>query len=195
MPIKTEKDLWIEMSIREIWTQAHFAEIAYSHIDPKAANGNDAVFSSIHSFLSHCAMVSKMLMANDYPERKGLLKIFAEYLIKLELLKKQKTIAIGSILGIKESSIIHKRKFRNHLEHYDERLKKWIRKYGTNIHVGTYNIGPKSEIPDMLFVSHYDPSTQVFTFVNEDFDLGQLFEEVQRIKVIAATWVNKIKME
>src|SRR3989344_2204649 len=65
VPNKTEKDLWVEMSIREIWTQAHFAEIAYSHIDPKAASGNDAVFSSIHSFLSHCAMVSKMLSASD----------------------------------------------------------------------------------------------------------------------------------
>jgi len=74
MPTKTEKDLWVEMSIREIWTQAHFAEIAFSHVDPKAASNNDAVFSSIHSFLSHCAMVSKMLSAkydNNAPRSIG----------------------------------------------------------------------------------------------------------------------------
>ena len=65
MKKRTEKDFWIEMSIREIWTQAHFAELAYQNIDPKAAGGTDAVFSSIHSFLSHCAIVSKMLSAKD----------------------------------------------------------------------------------------------------------------------------------
>jgi hypothetical protein len=32
-------------------------------------------------------------------------------------------------LKINNESLIHKRRFRNHLEHYDERLKKWINKY------------------------------------------------------------------
>ena len=87
-------DYWVEMSIREVWTQSHFAQIAYSHIDPKASNGTDLVFSSIHSFLSHSAMVSKMLLAkSDDPSSKS----------------------IGDILGIPATSLIHNRKFRNHL--------------------------------------------------------------------------------
>lgn len=194
--MRTEKDLWVEMSIREIWTQANFAEIAYSHIDPKADNGNDAVFSSIHSFLSHCAMVSKMLKANDQSQRKGRIKTFYKYLIKFGLYKnkKVKKNTIGSILGI-ERSIIHEREFRNHLEHYDERLKEWIRQCGTDVNIGTYNTGPKSgiEIPNMLFISHYDPSTQIFTFINNDFDLSKLYTEVQKIKLIADVWVTKVQ--
>lgn len=62
---KTERDYWVEMSIREIWTQAHFAELAYANIDIKATKDTDIVFSSIHSFLSHCAMVSKLLSGKD----------------------------------------------------------------------------------------------------------------------------------
>src|SRR3989344_972283 len=173
MPTKTEKDLWVEMSIYEISAQANFAEIAYSHIDPKAANGNDAVFSSIHSFLSHCAMISKMLAANDDDNPPKL---------------------IGDVLGISNTSLIHRRVFRNHLEHYDERLKEWIKKFGANVNIGTHNIGPRDalQIPNMVFVSHYDQTNRTFTFVNEDFDLGALSTEVQRIKGIADAWVNKV---
>lgn len=171
---RTEKDLWIEMSIRETWTQAHFAELAYRNIDPKAARGTDAVFSSIHSFLSHCAMVSKMLAADDgeTPPR-----------------------SIGDILGVARSSVIHNRRFRNNLEHYDDRLKGWIRQYAAGANVGTYNIGPKGmfQVPNMIYVSHYDPTSNTFTFVNEDFELGVLYEEAQRIKGIAGAWVERME--
>ena len=174
MPNKTAKDLWVEMSIREISTQAHFAEIAYSHIDPKAINGDDAVFSSIHSFLSHCAMISKMLAATDNGNPPKF---------------------IGGVLGIADTSIVHKRVFRNHLEHYDDRLKKWINKFGVNSNIGTYNIGPKTaiQIPNLVFVSHYDPSKGVFTFVNDDFDLTVMANEVQKIKQIADQWVKDME--
>ena len=171
---KTEKDFWVEMSIHEVWTQAHFAEIAYSHIDPKVAVGNDAVFSSIHSFLSHCAMISKMLVANDdgNPAK-----------------------SIGSVLNIADNSMIHERKFRNHLEHFDERIKRWIGKFAAGANIGTYNIDPKSaiQIPGMIFVSHYDPNTHTFTFIDEGFDLSRLYGEVKRIKGIAYEWIKKIE--
>ena len=174
METKTEKDLWFEMSIREIQTQARFAEISYSHIEPKAISGNEAIFSSIHSFLSHCAMISKML--------------FAKY-------DSGTTQTIGNILGIEDSSPIHIRTLRNHLEHYDERLKKWIGEHGVNIMIGDYNIGPKSafNIPNMVNVRHYDPTTKSFTFLDNDFDLGSMFSELQKIKKIANTWILKIQ--
>lgn len=169
-----EKNFWIEMSIREIWTQAHYTEIAYGNMNLKAVNVIDSVFSSIHSFLSHCAMVSKMLKAK-YIE--------------------SSTSDIGDILGISASSIIHKRKFRNSLEHYDRELKKWIKEKGINSVMGTYNIGPKSMIgiPNMIFVKHYDPTDNTFTFVNEDLDLGNLIKEVRGIKDKADKWVKELQ--
>jgi hypothetical protein len=174
MPLRTEKDLWVEMSIREIWTQGHFAEIAYSNIDPKAEHGNDAVFSSIHSFLSHGVMISKMLSAKY---------------------EKTATATIGDVLGIDNSSPIHERKFRNHLEHYDERLADWIRKHGVNIVVGDFNIGSKSaiQIPNIVYIRHYDPTTSMFTFVNDDFNLRTLSIEINRIMIIADNWVKGLE--
>ena len=161
------------MSIREIWTQAHFAQIAYSHIDSAGGN-NDTVFSSIHSFLSHCAIVSKMLVAKD---------------------DEKPPKSIGDILGVPNASLIHKRVFRNHLEHYNERLKRWIKKYGVNKTFGTYNVAPKSafQIPNMVFVSNYDPQSHIFTFVDDDFNLYDLFVEAQRIKDIAGNWVKAME--
>jgi hypothetical protein len=171
VPQRTEKDVWIEMSIREIWTQCHFAERAFSNLDPKAAANSDIVFSSIHSFLSHCAMVSKLLKA------------------------KEQSLRIGAVLNIPVSSKIHKREFRNHLEHYDERLKTWIRQKGVNRSIGTYNIGPKSSlgIPNIVFVSHYDPTTSTFTFVDEDLELRELHQEILQTKSIADSWVKEVE--
>ena len=54
-------DKTIEMGIREIWTQCRFAEISYSNIIDKSRRDVDTTFSSIHSFLSHCGIVSKLL--------------------------------------------------------------------------------------------------------------------------------------
>ena len=162
------------MSVREVWTQSHFAGIAHSHIDPKAERGTDLVFSSIHSFLSHAAMVSKMLLAkSEDPSSKS----------------------IGDILGVPVTSLVHNRKFRNHLEHYDERLKQWIKKAVMGKAIGTYNIGPKSMIviPNMIFVSHYDPTNDTYTFVDEDFNLGELNTELVKINNLADQWVKKME--
>jgi hypothetical protein len=172
--MRSKKDLWVEMSIREIWTQCHFAEIAYSHIDPKASAGTDLVFSSIHSLLSHSAVVSKMLKA------------------KFE----ESSISIGDVLNVPLTSIIHEINFRNSLEHYDKELKKWIEKYPADINVGTYNIGPKNMLEgNIVFVSHYDPATNNFTFVDEDFNLKNLSIELSNIKSKADGWVKKMEAQ
>ena len=174
MATKTEKDLWVKMSIREISTQAHFARIAYRHLNPQNISDTDTTYISIHSFFSHCAMISKMLKSkSDGSSSKS----------------------IGDILGVDDNSPIHKRKFRNHLEHNDQRLKKWIIKYGANINIGTYNVGSKTaiQIPGLIYISNYDPTTQTFTFVDEDFELKPLFTESQRIKDIADKWVGEMQ--
>lgn len=105
--------------------------------------------------------------------------------------------SINDVLGVPATSDIHNRTFRNHLEHYDERLKDWITSRGPNANVGTYNIGPKTafNIPGMVIVSHYDPATDVFTFVDEDFNLGDLHSESERIKTLADQWVTDLQAQ
>jgi hypothetical protein len=170
MPQRTERDFWVEMSVREIWTQCHFAELAYMNLDSKARANIDAVFSSIHSFLSHCAMVSKLLRA------------------------KADSVTIEDVLKVSTTSKIHDRSFRNHLEHYDKRLKTWIKEKGLNAGIGTYNIGPKSMLPSgVVFVSHYDPTSTTFTFVDEDINLRDLHTEIGEIKKVADAWVKNLR--
>ncbi len=188
--MKNKRDLWIEMSIRETWTQCRFAEIAYSHINPKARRPTDLVFSSIHSFLSHCAMVSKMLKARYSSTPKS----FFAKLLETFRRNKRKNPMIGQILSVPLSSVVHNRNFRNSLEHYDKELKKWIKKYPPTINIGTHNIGPKSMFKgNIVFVSHYDPTNDTFTFVDDDFNLGELNEEVSEIKNLADGWIKKVE--
>lgn len=172
--MRDKKQLWIEMSIREIWTQCHFAGVSFNNINPKAERGTDAVFSSIHSFLSHCALASKLLMAED---------------------DSVPPVVIGEVLGVPDSSIIHNRTFRDHLDHYYNRLKRWIEKYPADVNIGTYNIGPKEafKVGDMVLISHYDPNTEIFTFVDEDLNLREMYDEVSRIKTMADTWVKNLR--
>ena len=206
MMAKTEKDFWIEMSIREVWTQCHFAELAFQNIDAKSAKGKDGVFSSIHSFLSHCANVSKMLKATDTPVPKSIgdftlrevckepVSFFSAICSKMFKATGPSPKSIGDILRVPHSSLIHSRTFRNNLEHYDSRLKQWIRKYGQNASVGTYNVGPKSMFSSRVIqINHYDPATSTFTFVNRDFNLRDLYGEACRIKKIADTWVQEME--
>jgi hypothetical protein len=170
------RDKWLEMSVREIWTQCKFAVIAFDNLTAKGQRGTDLTFSSAHSFLSHAANVSKLLKATD---------IASPFVGGV----------VGDELGIPESSPVHDRRLRNNLEHYDERLQKWIAEQGPRANIGTYNIGPRSaiQIPGMVFVTHYDPTTKTFTFVNEDFDLTALDGEIRRIQAAADTWVGRIE--
>ncbi len=170
--MRNKRDFWVEMAIREIWTQAKFACLAFDNIDIKKTKNQDVLFSSIHSFLSHAANISKLLKSKD--DSTGM--------------------AIGDILSIPTSSIVHDRNFRNHLEHYDERLKNWIDKYPADVNIGTYNIAPKGAIKgNILFVSHYDPDSNIFVFVDDEFKLSDLHKEVLIIIQIADSWVKKFE--
>jgi hypothetical protein len=167
-----EQDFWIKMSIYEIEAQAEFARVSLENIFRKGSENNNLVFSSIHPLLSHCAVISKLLKADS------------------------NGITIGSILKIKDDSIIHKRKYRNNMEHYDQELKKWIKEKGINAAIGMDNIGSKSAIgvPNMFFIRHFDNQTHTFTLLDEDFNLVSLLEEIRIIKKKASTWVLTERM-
>jgi len=170
----TAREKWVEMSIREVWTQCKFALIAYNILLSEGASSTDATFFAAHSFLSHAANVSKLLKTKDIdpPNHNNV---------------------IGDELNIDVTSIIHNRDLRNHLEHYDERLQLWILAKGPGANIGTYNVGNKSmiQIPGMVFVTHYDPASQTFTFVDEDYNLKLISEEIRRVQEMADDWVTR----
>jgi hypothetical protein len=165
------ESFWIDLSIREIFSQARYADLAYSDVVRKAELLEDGLFSSIQAFLSHCAMISKMLKRR-YNKLEGR--------------------SIGDMLGISDNSFIHRRQFRDYLEHYDEKLLCWIKQLhqigfpyldGTrqNNAIGDQNI---------THIRNYDRATCTLTLVGEDFDLSAMHAEATRIKEIADRWIE-----
>ncbi len=93
--------------IGEIVLQAKIAERAAERLEADKNNFDDIeVWSSIQSILVAAANVSKIL----WPSKK--------YRSRGENLRKR--------LNIKEDNILSDRNFRNHFEHYDERIEKWF---------------------------------------------------------------------
>ena len=193
-------DKWIEMAIREVWTQCQFAQVAFSNINSKAAANTDAVFSSIHSFLSHCANASKLLDAKERPDEAlkpwRLGSLVSKVLRALGFKRGTGGKTIGEILGVSKRLFIHKKRwFRNSLEHYDERLWAWLKTYGPDVSIFDYNVMPKSTVklaPNSkhIWVRNYDPTSNTFTFTDRDLDLSEMHKEVLDIQQIADQWVK-----
>lgn len=194
------RDKWIEMAIREVWTECQFAQVSLSNIDLKAAPNTDVVFTSIHSFLSHCANASKLLDAKEWPDealknsRVG--SLINTVLRALGFKRGRGGKTIGEILGVSKTLVIHKRRwFRNSLEHYDERLWTWLKTYGPDVLIFDYNVMPKSAVKvapasKHIWVRNYDPVSNTFTFTDKDLDLSEMSKEVLDIQQIADQWVK-----
>jgi hypothetical protein len=185
------KTKWLEMAAREVSTQCMLARRAFDAIT--AAQGVQYPFILIQALLSHCANASKMLQALQEPQRMtryefGWRAVFAR-LRRWGLFRDGPTI--GDLLGIDKSSPVHHRgrQFRNHLEHYDQRLFEWLSKYGPKVGIGDFNVVPKSmiKVKNMIWIRNLDPQTNAFTFVDKDLDLNALVAELDRIRAAADT--------
>jgi hypothetical protein len=141
--------------------------LAYANLHQKAELTTPGAFSSIHSFLAHCAMISKMLQGRF------------------------ETTSIGDVLGLAPNSLIHDRRFRDHLEHYYDWLQKLAKKVGKSP-VAIHTIGPRHmiRVENVVLISHYDPGHCIFTFMGDDFDLASMNAEANRIEEIADQWIN-----
>ena len=152
-------DKTIEMGIREIWSQCRYAEIAYSNALNKSERDVAVTFSSIHSFLSHSGLVSKLLWSRT-------------------LAQNIQSKNLAGILVVSEDSKIKDRTFRDILEHYDNYLKKWINEKGENASIWDNNIGPVEvfNFQNGIRVRHFDPTTSIYTLIGTDLSLIHISE-------------------
>lgn len=166
-------NLTTKMGIREVLSQTQYADVAFGNVLIKGANSTIVAFSSVHSFLTHSAMLSKLLWSDSLVD------------------KSSKTLA--EVLDIPDGLKIKDRKFRNILEHYDEHLKRWIDNKSNNSMIMDNNIGPRSTIKsgNAVWIRHYDPTTGIFTLIDNDLNLADLHEEVMMIKDKASEWSEK----
>jgi len=190
------KLLW--MFILEVQNQCRYALIAYDELqrtmaevrkNMEAMRSSDAiqrnllkkqgdiltdrVFFFIHGFLSHIANVSKIF----WPSR----KLFEARGIKLR-----------QELNINAGSPVENRHYRNHLEHFDERLERWASssKAGLVDRNITFDGAQIIANGSQIFRNLRVPEMQ-FTFGGEYCELIPIAEEIRKIRKAAKEWLSQ----
>lgn len=149
--------------IREIVMQSKFAEKAADQL----AKSSDSVeiWGSIQSILVAVANVSKIL----WPARK-------QYMARGKQLRE--------LLGVEDDSLLSNRTFRNHLEHYDERIEYWFASNNSAVYMDS-RIDPFEPTPlslPQLFHRSYNPASRTLSFRNESIDLSAVLAALAEVR-------------
>jgi hypothetical protein len=123
------------------------------------------VWCSIQSILVAAGNVSKIL----WPSRKS---------------STARGDVLRVLLDVDDRNLLSDRKFRNHFEHYDERIEDWFKKNPSAVYMDS-SIDPFKPTwgsnPINLHRS-YNPLTQTVTFRGESVDLAALMNALEEIR-------------
>ncbi len=149
--------------IGEIVTQSKFAEKAAGQL----AKTSDPieVWGSIQSILVAAANVSKIL----WPARK-------EYIERGKQLRE--------LLEVDDHNLLFNRTFRNHFEHYDERVEDWFDNNNSSVYMDSI-IDPFEPTPlglPQFFHRRYNPTSQSLSFRDESIDLKAVLAALGEIR-------------
>jgi hypothetical protein len=158
--------------IGEIVLQSKIAELAAKRLSATHDNfDNVEVWCSIQSILVAAGNVSKILCpSKEYAERGERLR---------------------GLLKVDDNNILSDRKFRNHFEHYDERIEEWFQKQSSAVY-SDLAVDPFKSIWGNVPSNHhraYDPLTQMLTFRGESFDLAAVLKELKEIHIKCSDFV------
>jgi hypothetical protein len=149
--------------IGEIVMQSKFAEKAADQL----AKSSDSVevWGSIQSILVAAANVSKILWPSG---------------------KRSKTRGkhLRELLGVDENNLLSDRTFRNHFEHYDERIEDWFYSINSAVY-SDFCIDPFEPTPFSLpqfYHRSYNRITGKLTFRNESIALAAVLAALAEIR-------------
>ena len=160
---------------REIERQCRFAIIAVQDLQ-KALQAPDMnrVWYSIQSFLVAAGNVSKLLWPSSahIPDRAKELR---------------------NSLGVNDSSPLAPRNFRNHFEHFDERLEDWATSSKRKNFVDS-NVVPSgmiSEIDPGDYLRNFDTTKNAVTFRGDEYNLKPMVDAIIKLHGKASIEANK----
>lgn len=191
-------DKYIERTyIEEVITQANFASGALGRINDciKALENREVgteerrfvsseIFRNIHSFLTHAAVVSKIL----FPAKN---KKKPDRVVRGEHLRE--------LLEVDGGHPIMTRSVRDDLDHFDERIDQWATDSKKHNRLDKI-IGPRNIIGGTIFEEgdtfrHYVPGEGVFMFRGKEIDigkiakaLGELRDRCEKVRVSGSAW-------
>jgi hypothetical protein len=91
---------------------------------------------------------------------------------------------LRTLLNVDDSNLLSDRKFRNHFEHYDERIEDWFKENRSAVYTDL-SIDPFKSIWGSIPPNHhraYNPLTQILTFRDESVDLVALLKVLEEIR-------------
>ncbi|ERH47687.1 hypothetical protein O203_20455 [Ectopseudomonas chengduensis] len=138
--------------IQEAIAQAEYAFMAYrAYEKAMEASDTELVFYHLHHFVLHITNIDKLL----FPKENN---------FRLELLK-----GIQETIKIEMSSI---RRLRNHLEHFDDRLDRYVKNYTGQAFFDCNIVTGCKGFPEKDFLRAIDGNT--YKFYGENFDLTEI---------------------
>ena len=152
--------------IAEIVMQAKIAKRAAERLQKTTDQFDELeVWGAIQSILIAAGNVSRIL----WPSRKS-------SAARGEMLRMS--------LGVDNHHLLSHRKFRNHFEHYDERIEDWFKENRSAVYMDP-SIDPVRSIWGNNPANRhraYDPLTQMLTFRGESVDLAALLNALEEIR-------------
>lgn len=103
--------------------------------------------------------------------------------------------ALRDELGINSNNPVQNRTLRDHFEHFDERLDDWAEN-SRNRNIISRLLGPRSAvggnaIDDSDIIHHYDPSSKIYSFRGEPFNIQDLVTGIDDIHKKALAFLEK----
>ena len=160
---KKLKPLSEQVLLSEIVAQSKFVANAAGRL----AESSDPIeiWSSIQAILVAAGNVSRIL----WPARKPY---------------KERGKQLRDLIGVDDQNLISDRTFRNHLEHYDERVEEWFNENDSAVYIDSIIDPierPSWSLPG-TFHRSYNPVTQVLSFQEESIDLAAVLRELESIR-------------
>ena len=164
-------DSFIErVFISEIKTQCEFALKAVEKLRQKLELGDTRpVFFYAQAFLGAAGNVSKLLWPRS-PKIPG------------------RGERLRELLRVPDDSPAEPRTFRNHFEHFDERLENWAMTSKRKVFVD-FNVASVEGPAD--FMRNLDPNSLTLTFRGETYELGSVERALKEIQKVAEARLNE----
>ncbi len=163
----------------ELQRQARFGLMAGHDLNQAlAALDLDRLWYSVQSLLVAAGNVSKLLWPSDpkIPDRAATLK---------------------QALNVPDDSPLEPRTFRNHFEHFDERLETWATS-SDHRNVVDSNVGPPGAIVGIDpgdFLRNFDPTSGAITFRGDTYDIQPIAQALTEVYDTATQEIARRRLD
>ena len=148
-----------EIYLQEAKTQVEFAKRSFAAFrEAERSSSVSDVFFHLHHFLVHATNIDRILDTKPGSERHSIL---------------------AAHLDISGVNLKPFRRLRNHLEHFDERLDRWVREFEGHTFFDMNIITGAKGFPGKAFLRALDGD--IFRFHGEDYSMVELHSAVIEI--------------